>query len=199
MINFKHIQYWNKGQMKEFASGLTSYIHQYFKEFNNPVQAIRFKIGQTEEINLDFKDEQIPTIHLTKEGKHILTSYINSKYNHGEKYVNLYRNILSQLNTNKEYIDFEGIKVPNRAEYVWLFFEFYGSYDLINYENRTVIDIGSNIGDTSLNFANHGATVYAYEVVPYIHEISKQILELNLNMKKKYITLTKQYHAKKEQ
>ena len=179
MINFKHIKHWNKGQMKTFISGLTTYLHQYYKEFNNPLQAIRFKIGQLEEINLDFKDEQIPTIHLTKAGKHILTSYINSKYNHDEKYIDLYRDILNQLNTDNEYVDFKGIKVPNKAEYVWLFFEFYGSYDLINYENRTVIDIGSNIGDTSLNFANHGATVYAYEVVPYIHEISKDLLELN--------------------
>src|SRR5205085_773133 len=45
----------------------------------------------------------------------------------------------------------------------------------------TVIDVGTNIGETLLNFAriNHDGTNIGFEPVPYLYERAKRNIELN--------------------
>lgn len=50
----------------------------------------------------------------------------------------------------------------------------------INFQNRTVVDIGALIGDTAIYFALKGAErVYAYEPVPSYYELAKKNIEAN--------------------
>jgi len=53
-------------------------------------------------------------------------------------------------------------------------------YDWLEVENRVVIDIGANIGDTALYFRQRGAAhVYAYEPVDAIYRAALRNVELN--------------------
>ncbi len=55
---------------------------------------------------------------------------------------------------------------------------FSGAYDWLEVKDKTIIDIGANIGDSSIYFAINGAKrVYGYEVNPRLAEIA------NLNVK----------------
>lgn len=53
-------------------------------------------------------------------------------------------------------------------------------YDWLDVEDRVVIDIGANIGDTAAYFASRGAVhVYAYEPFSRIHQAAVRNLSLN--------------------
>lgn len=59
-----------------------------------------------------------------------------------------------------------------------------GDYKDIPYcDNKILIDIGANVGDTPIYFANKGYTVYAFEPLPHIANIAKKNLELNPQVK----------------
>jgi FkbM family methyltransferase len=53
-------------------------------------------------------------------------------------------------------------------------------YDTLDVNNRIVVDIGGNVGDTAIYFAMNGAKkVYVYEAVPKIFKILKKNVETN--------------------
>jgi FkbM family methyltransferase len=53
-------------------------------------------------------------------------------------------------------------------------------YKWLKVENKDVVDIGANIGDTSIYFALRGARrVYAFEPYPYSYRIAKRNVEMN--------------------
>lgn len=58
-------------------------------------------------------------------------------------------------------------------------------------ENKILIDIGANIGDTPLYFANKGYEVYAFEPLPHIAKIAGENIELNPNLKNKITYVNK--------
>ena len=76
---------------------------------------------------------------------------------------------------------------------------FYGEYDYVPYTNeeKTLIDIGANIGDTALYFANKGYIVYAFEPLPNICEIAEQNISLNPDYKDKIKVINKAVSCKK--
>ncbi len=54
------------------------------------------------------------------------------------------------------------------------------SYKLLNVKNKTVIDVGANIGDTAIYFALNGAKhVYAFEPYPYYYKFAVDNVKLN--------------------
>lgn len=76
---------------------------------------------------------------------------------------------------------------------------FYGEYDYVPYsdEEKTLIDIGANIGDTALYFANKGYIVYAFEPLPDICDIAEQNINLNQDYKDKIKLINKAVSCKK--
>ncbi len=53
-------------------------------------------------------------------------------------------------------------------------------YNWLDVKNRTVIDIGANIGDSAIYFALKGAKhVYAFEPYPYSYNLAKKNIKLN--------------------
>ncbi len=52
-------------------------------------------------------------------------------------------------------------------------------------KDNIIIDIGANVGDTALEFANEGYVVYGFEPVKHLYEVSQKNLELNPNLKDK--------------
>ena len=62
----------------------------------------------------------------------------------------------------------------------------FGYYDSIPYSNgKSLIDIGANIGDTAIYFANKGYDVLAFEPLPHIYEIAKKNIDLNPAIRRK--------------
>ena len=107
-------------------------------------------------------------------------------YTPNDKFLTFFEN----LNTGNHIIDWEGNKVINCMDIEmspFLFLEAFTDSHInkfqINYKNRCVIDIGSNIGDTALYFAREGAEVYGYEPVKQLYEYSLEIKELNSDIK----------------
>ena len=140
----------------------------------------------------------------------------------GKNYLNssLFRNIIAQgsrddldenqINILRTYLDQLGediITVTNVEdnhkfkflnEEIGLVFEifFNGDYKDIPYCNgKILIDIGANVGDTAIYFANKGYDVYAFEPLPHIAEIAWKNLELNpiINDKIKYVNKAASY------
>ena len=59
-------------------------------------------------------------------------------------------------------------------------------YKNIGYaENKTLIDVGANVGDTAIYFANKGYTVYAFEPLPNVCDIALKNISLNPQIKDK--------------
>lgn len=74
----------------------------------------------------------------------------------------------------------------------------YGDYKDIPYcENKSIIDIGANVGDTAIYFANKGYIVYAFEPLPHICDIANKNLSLNPQYKDKITFINKAVSCKK--
>lgn len=93
-----------------------------------------------------------------------------------------FKNLIKSL--DDEYADINGVKFYNdqNSGVFWEYFQEYPYLD-VDLKNRTVIDIGANIGDSSLLIANEKAEVYAFEPVPMTFELAKKNIELNQNLK----------------
>lgn len=161
-----------------------SYFIEYFKYLNNPIDCLLLKFGVKNSCTAKPKyyDE---TFELTSVDEiDTLMFCIGS-----DRLVDADGafNFIREMTSNKEIIDWEGIKVLNERPGVFVENYLKGSYNEIglDYTNRTVIDIGANIGDTALFFARNGATVYGFEPVRDLYEIAVRNAELNGNLKDK--------------
>ena len=64
-------------------------------------------------------------------------------------------------------------------------------YKYLNVKDKTVVDIGANIGDSAMYFALCGAIkVYAFEPFPYIYNLSKKNIKIN-NLTEKILLINK--------
>lgn len=99
-------------------------------------------------------------------------------------YLNQFTNDIITI-TNLE----DGNKIKFHNNEVFTIFEsfFYGEYEFVPHceDEKILIDIGANIGDTALYFANKGYDVYAFEPLPQICEIAYKNIDLNPNLKEK--------------
>lgn len=112
------------------------------------------------------------------------------------KQIKILKGYLSQIDneiltvTNIE--DDKTFKFLNKELYVIFEVYFYGEYNYVPYgENKSMIDIGANVGDTAIYFANKGYDVHGFEPLPQIYEIAKKNLSLNPELKDKV-----QFHNK---
>lgn len=114
----------------------------------------------------------------------------NEQMNNLKTYLDQFKNEIITI-TNLE--DGEEIKFYNTE--VFTIFEsfFYGEYDYIPYckDKKILIDIGGNIGDTALYFANKGYVVFAFEPIPDICDIAKKNINLNPHLKENIMFINK--------
>ena len=60
---------------------------------------------------------------------------------------------------------------------------------MIDWNNKIIVDVGAECGDTPLYFANMGAKVFAFEALKKHFEFMKKNLELNPSLSKKIIPI----------
>ena len=185
--------------MKSFISGML----ENFNTFRNGIDnwfsvALNMFIFKRASV---CKIRNIGSVKL-KKGKNYLNSslfralvFSNSK-NLSDDQIDLLKDYIPQLNNdiitvvNRE--DKKRFKFLNRE--MSLIFEsfIYGDYSHIPYsENGSVIDVGANVADTAIYFANKGYNVYAFEPLPHICEIAKKNIDLNPNVKDKIVFVNK--------
>lgn len=108
----------------------------------------------------------------------------NDQLNILKTYLQQFKNEIITI-TNLE----DGKKFKFHNYEVFTIFEsfFYGEYEFVPYceDEKILIDIGANIGDTALYFANKGYNVFAFEPLPQICEIAYKNIDLNPNLKEK--------------
>lgn len=165
-----------------------NFARDYFKHLKNPVSCLLFKFGLKKEvtvkpknINKEFKIDKINIING-------LMSVLRCQDEINPEFIQF----IEELNSDEKVISWSGAKILNFKDIplnLSSFFELYNKgywNDFgIDYNNRCIIDIGSNGGDSSLYFATQGATVYGYEPVKPIYEYSLNLIDLNPELKDK--------------
>ena len=146
----------------------------YFKLLKNPISCLLFKFGFKKNVVVKAKNtnktvkvdkiKDINTIMSTLQGIEKLDDFID---------------FFNDYLCNRETLKWNGLNIPNFHNSnleLGSFFELYqtgywNTFD-VDYNNRTIIDIGSNGGDSSLYFACEGAEVYGFEPVKPLYEFS---------------------------
>jgi FkbM family methyltransferase len=111
-----------------------------------------------------------------------------------DKYPKLFKYI-KEIDENSKIVNIDEIsyinifntefKNKNPIEYNICIEEYFSddSWDMLDLNNRNIIDIGANVADTALYFAKNGANVIAFEPVKHLYELGLNNISLNPTLK----------------
>lgn len=160
------------------------FLFEYFKYLKNPISCLLFKFGIKKKINIKPKK----TNKIIETNNQVILNNLMAILPYHERINDEIINFIDELNSKNKIINWAGVKIFNYSEKkeqnIWGVFieyfknEYWCDFN-IDFNNKTVIDIGSNIGDSSLYFAGQGAEVYGFEPVKHLYEISNQLKEIN--------------------
>lgn len=176
------------------------YLLDYFKYLKNPISALKFKFGLTEECEIKIKHNnskiQINNITALNRLMYLLTIAKREKYpqlieyikelNNDEKVVNInnihYINVYNSIFKEKHPINYEICIEEFFSDDEW---------DMLSLNNRNIIDIGANVADTALHFAKNGSNVIAFEPVKHLYDLGVENISLNSDLKEKITFINK--------
>ena len=176
------------------------YLLEYFKYLKNPIEALKFKFGLKKTCIIKIKNSTAELeLHNVKSLNLLMTKIKITKINKYNDLMNYIKNIdeendvviiddITYMNIyNKDFI-------KNNPNLYNICIEEYFSddqWDMINFENRHVIDVGANIGDTTLYFAKENAKVIGFEPVKHLYELGIKNISLNPKLKENIIFINK--------
>ena len=182
------------------------YLIEYFKYLKNPFQALKFKFGLMNNCIIKLKDSDVEfeIKNVTSLNKLMMQLPITISEKYGDlakyikdidenkkvviindiTYVNIYNEDFLKNNTNKYNICNEEYFADDQ-------------WDMIDFNNRYVIDIGANIADTTLYFAKENATVIAFEPVKHLYEMGLENISLNPKLENKIKFINKAVGGKR--
>lgn len=160
------------------------YLLDYFKYLKNPLSCLLFKFGLKKNVIVRFKNNDYEMKLYDVKSINTLMIYIKDIHNFAE--FDVYRKNLES--DNETFPVLHGIEIYNPRIYPLnsIFFEYYADYYSnfdINYNDRIIIDIGANSGDSALFFASKGSKVYAFEPVKELYDMAIKNINLNNNLK----------------
>ena len=172
-------------------------IFRSFKTFKNGIEnwfsvALNMFILKRD---TDCKIKNIGTVKL-KKGKNYLNSSLfrtlvfSNQNNLNNEQWTILRNSFETIDDNvitvRNIEDGNEFKFQNKCLDVVFETFIRKEYKNIGYaENKTLIDVGANVGDTAIYFANKGYTVYAFEPLPNVCDIALKNISLNPQIKDK--------------
>ena len=183
-----------------------NYLTDYFRHLKNPIQGLLFKFKLKKEYEAKLKNYS--NTFLINEA-YLLNKLMNGIVKLDENKAQAFFNHITKMINDEKYLNIDGVtfiniynsqfRNNNNIEYsINLEENFYGDdWGSVEYLNRYVVDIGSNVADTSLLFANKGAKVLAFEPVKHIYELGLKNIELNPNLKDNIIAYNKAVGGKK--
>lgn len=178
---------------------------EYFEYLKNPFEALQFKFGIKKECEIKIKNTnytiKLNNIIALNRLMNSLPAVKKEKYPEFLEYI-------KDINNNKvtEIDNIKYINIYNNnfikthpKEYSLCIGEYFSDdqWDMLNLQNRHVIDIGANNADTALYFAKNGSQVIAFEPVKHIYDLGLENIELNPNLKNKIKFINKAVGAKK--
>lgn len=172
------------------------HFYNYFKYLSNPLDCLLFKFNFKKNCAAELKKYnrkvEIKNISTLDKMMFILRSLDENKVDEFIEFINNFDTMGSNVLLNN-------IIIP-KNELSNVFFEYFmpGYYDILELKNRVVIDIGANVADTSLFFAEMGAKeVYAFEPVKKLYDEGLKNIEANTNLSKKIHFFNKGVSCKK--
>ena len=176
------------------------YLFDYFYYLKNPLSALAFKFSlkkscvvKPKKSDLKLKLTSINTLNLfmmdlpaIKADKLCdFVKYIKSIDN-DEKFVLIddinYYNVYN-THFKKEHPYHYGIHITEHFTD--------DDWNMINFKNRHVIDVGANVADSALYFAKNGANVLAFEPVKHLYELGIDNISVNPNLKENITLINK--------
>ena len=176
------------------------YLLEYFKYLKNPINALKFKFGLEKKCIIKIKNSDIELeLHTVKALNILMNNMRTTKINKYDDLMKYIKNIdeekdvvtIDEINYKNIYNDDFIQENPNL--YNICIEEYFSDdqWDMINFENRYVIDIGANIGDTTLYFAKENANVIGFEPVKHLYELGIENISLNPKLKENIIFINK--------
>ena len=180
------------GKLKHFC--------EYFKYLKNPISALAFKFGLKKNCVVKFKnttDEiNLTSIDVLNHVMGVLPSVKSDKWDGFIKYV-------TGIAKDNEFVVVDDIKYYNTRNssfkkehdyyYATHIHEHFtdDDWDMVNFKDRHVIDIGANVADSALYFAKNGANVIGFEPVKHIYELGIDNIAINPKLKNNIVFVNK--------
>lgn len=178
----------------------------YFKYLKNPFTALMLKFGLKKNCTVKFKNSDkeinLTSIVALDMLMVILPRVKNDKLNDMIKYI-------KEIDNDSEFVYIDNIKYynvynsyfkkENECDYSVCIDEYFSGddWDMINFQDRFVIDIGANVGDTTLYFAKNGANVIGFEPVKHLYNLGIKNISVNHNLKNNITFINKAVGGKK--
>ncbi|WP_295608932.1 FkbM family methyltransferase [uncultured Methanobrevibacter sp.] len=182
------------------------YFVDYFKYLNNPIEALKFKFGLKNSCEIQAKNSHQKIIIHNESTLNDIMKKIKKIPKEKTSEFLIY---MEEIDKNLEYVTIGNIKYINVKnstfkenspyEYAVCSEEyFYGDeWNMVDFNNRHVIDIGGNNGDTSLYFAKKGSEVIGFEPVKHLYDLALENIDLNDDLKDKITFINKGVGAKR--
>lgn len=182
------------------------YLQDYFKYLSNPVDALRFKFNLKNECIIKIKNTNKSVSLKNVNSLNLLMQILP---NVKKENITGFLNYIKNIDNDEKYLDIIDIKFINTYnsdfiknhdnEYYCHLTEFFTDdvLNIIDYQDRYVIDIGGNVGDTSLYFAKSGANVISFEPVKHLYNLAVENVNLNPTLKDKITLVNKAIGGKK--
>ena len=183
-----------------------NFLFDYFKYLKNPFTALAFKFGLKKNCTVKFKnlngEINLTSIVALNRLMDALVIVKNDKLNDMIKYI-------KEIDNDSEFVYIDNIKYynihnsyfkkENECDYIVCIDEYFSGdeWDMINFQNRFVIDIGANVGDTTLYFAKNGAKVIGFEPVKHLYDLGIKNISVNPNLKNNITFINKAVGGKK--
>lgn len=178
----------------------------YFEYLKNPFTALTLKFGLKKNCTVKFKNSNkeinLASIVALDVLMRILHRVKNDKLNDMIKYI-------KEIDNDSEFVYVDNIKYYNiynsyfKKENEWDYGicidEYFSDddWDMIDFQNRFVIDIGANVADTTLYFAKNGANVIGFEPVKHLYDLGIKNISVNFNLKNNITFINKAVGGKK--
>jgi FkbM family methyltransferase len=181
-------------------------LFDYFKYLKNPFTALAFKFGLKKNCLVKFKnlngEINLTSIVALNRLMDALNIVKNDKLNDMIKYI-------KEIDNDSEFVYIDNIKYynvhnsyfkkENACDYSIHITECFSDdeWDMIDFQNRFVIDIGANVADTTLYFAKNGANVIGFEPVKHLYDLGIKNISVNPNLKNNITFINKAVGGKK--
>ena len=181
-------------------------LFDYFKYLKNPFTALAFKFGLKKNCLVKFKnlngEINLTSIVALNRLMDALNIVKNDKLNDMIKYI-------KEIDNDSKFVHVDNIKYynihnsyfkkENECEYRVCITEYFSGdeWDMINFQDRFVIDIGANVADTTLYFAKNGAKVIGFEPVKHLYDLGLDNISLNPKLKENITFINKAVGGKK--
>ncbi len=183
-----------------------NFLMEYFKYLKNPISALKLKFGIVDSCEVKIKnyDESlfIENVPILDELMWLLPAIPNSRIT---EFIEYFKGITN----DEEFLNIEGVKYINifnkkfiknhPLKYNTCYGEHFtdDGWDMVDFKNRDVIDVGANVADTTLYFANRGGNIIAFEPVKHLYDLGLKNISINPSLKENIKLFNKAVGAKR--